>query len=62
VLVALNGTILWLFSSCGGGTNNLELALLEWEQMGNQFEPDEPGVADAGFHGASSISLFLSSI
>jgi len=33
------------------------------EQMGNQiFEPDEHGVADAGFHGASSISLFLSPI
>jgi len=60
VLVALNGTILWLSSSNGGGTNNLDLACCELAKWAIHFDADEHGVANASFNGTwSSLSPVL---
>jgi len=60
VLVALNGTILWLSSSNGGGTNDLDLARRELAKWAIHFDADEHGVADAGFNGldVDGVNLF----
>jgi len=60
VLVALNGTILWLSSSNGGGTNDLDLARHELAKWAIHFDANEHGVANASFNGTqSSLSPVL---
>lgn len=51
VLVALDGTILWLGQSQGGSTTDLALARAELKGWLSQFDCDEHGIADAGFNG-----------
>jgi len=46
-----NGTILWLSSSNGGVTNNLDLAGHELAKWTTHFDVDEHGIANAGFNG-----------
>ena len=59
ILVTLDGTILWLSQSCGGSTNDLELACAELNAWMSVFDWDKHRVADAGFNGTFHLFVFF---